>query len=88
MNSPFARFAQQSVNPMMARLQGMYQAIFNSGNPMAAMQNMFGNQPQFAQAMNLFRQGRNPESVFREMARQRGVDPDAFLRQLQGNNGQ
>lgn len=72
----------------MPQLQNMYQSIFKSKNPMQAIQQMAANNPRFAQISNLMKQGRNPESIFREMAAQRGIDPDDFIRQLQGNNGQ
>lgn len=54
---------------------------------MQALQQMMGSNPKFAQINNLFRQGQTPEGVFRNMAKQRGIDPDQFIRELQGNNG-
>lgn len=82
----FAPRPQQGLN--MSQLRTMYQSIANSKNPMQAIQQMAANNPAFAQINNLMRQGRNPESIFREMAAKRGIDPDDFIRQLQGNNGQ
>lgn len=46
-----------------------------SGNPMA--------NPQIAQVMQMC-QGQNPEQVFYAMCKQRGIDPQAFLRELRG----
>lgn len=82
------RQPQPSGGITMPQLQNMYQSIFKSGNPMQAIQRMAASNPRFAQISNLMKQGRNPESIFREMAAQRGIDPDDFIRQLQGNNGQ
>lgn len=76
---------QQGMN--MAQLRNIYQSISSSANPMQALQQMMGSNPKFAQINNLFRQGQTPEGVFRNMAKQRGIDPDQFIRELQGNNG-
>lgn len=40
------------------------------------------NDPRVKQALNLCR-GSNPEQVFYQMCAQRGIDPQAFLRELQ-----
>lgn len=71
----------------MQQLQNLYRSVFSSANPMEAMQKMMASNPKFAQIQNLFRQGQTPEGVFRQMAAQRGINPDEFIRQLQGNNG-
>lgn len=79
--------APQSQGMTMQQLQGMYRSIFSSGNPMQALQQMIGNNPKFAQINGLMRKGMTPEGIFRQMASSRGIDPDDFIRQLQGNNG-
>ena len=46
---------------------------------------MHGGTPQnnmLQQVMQMC-QGRNPETIFRSMCQQRGIDPDAVLRELQ-----
>ena len=91
--SPFAGLNPNRVSnlPNMGRVQNAFQMIFNSQNPMQAMQKAFANTPQFAQMNNLLRQGKNPEQLFRQMAQQRGIDPDEFIRAMiadpNGNNG-
>lgn len=40
------------------------------------------NDPRVKQALNLCR-GSTPEQVFYQMCAQRGIDPQAFLRELQ-----
>jgi len=102
MTSPFAAFGRpapgrpnmpsQPAQPQggmnMANVRNVYRSVFNSKNPMQAMQNMMASNPRMAQVNALLRQGRNPESIFREMAKQRGIDPDEFIREIQqGNNG-
>jgi len=77
--------AQPGLN--MQQLRNMYQSIAHSANPMQMIQQMIAKNPKFAQINNLFRQGQTPEGIFRSMAKQRGIDPDEFIRQLQDNNG-
>lgn len=48
------------------------------GNPNMIMQ----QNPMFNQVMQMC-QGQNPETVFKSMCKQRGIDPDAFIRELQ-----
>lgn len=48
-----------------------------NGNPMSIMQ----QNPQLAQVMQMC-QGQNPQQVFLELCKQRGVDPNAFLNEL------
>ena len=49
-----------------------------NGNPTAMLQ----QNPMYNQLMQMT-QGKNPRDVFYSMARSQGVDPDAFLRELQ-----
>lgn len=60
---------------MMHQLMGMLQ---NSNNPMAVMQNMFGNDPIMQRAMQMA-QGKSPEQLqqtVRNLAQQRGMSTD------------
>ena len=51
---------------------------FFGGNPQQIIQ----NNPILNQIMQQ-NKGKTPEQIFRSMAQQRGIDPDAFLRELQ-----
>lgn len=60
---------------MMHQLMGILQ---NSNNPMAVMQNMFGNDPIMQRAMQMA-QGKSPEQLqqtVRNLAQQRGLSTD------------
>lgn len=60
---------------MMQQLMGKLQ---NSNNPMAVMQNMFGNDPIMQRAMQMA-QGKSPEQLqqtVRNLAQQRGMSTD------------
>ena len=96
MSSPFSAFGNQQRPPMniaprgfdMGQAQKFYQAMANSKNPMQAIDQLLSSNPRLAPIKNLMKQGRTPESIFRAVAAQRGIDPDDFVRQLQqGNSG-
>lgn len=84
---PMPAMAQPQQGMNMAQLRNLYQSISNSANPMQALQQMMGSNPRFAQINNMMKKGMSPEGIFREMAANRGIDPNDFIRQLQGNNG-
>lgn len=67
-------------NPIMM----LVQAMNNGGNPMALMQQMAGQNPQIARAMQMI-QGKNSqqlEQIARNMAKEQGVDINQMIRDL------
>ena len=50
-----------------------------NGNPMALAQ----QNPMFAQVMQMC-QGKDPQKMFYEICKQRGIDPEMILRELRG----
>lgn len=67
-------------NPLMMLLN----IARNGGNPMVAMQQMANNNPQMRQAMQML-QGKSPaelQQMAQNMARERGIDLNDFLRQM------
>ena len=67
-------------NPLMMLLN----IARNGGNPMAAMQQMAQSNPQMRQAMQMI-QGKSPaelQQMAQNMAKERGIDLNEFLRQM------
>lgn len=58
------------------------QAMCN-GDMNGAIQRIIAQNPQMAQAMQMV-QGQNPETVVRQMCKQKGIDCDALMRALRG----
>lgn len=55
-------------------------------NPQALLNQMMQNNPQYSQIMNYINQnGGNPEKAFYKMAKEKGIDPDRFLKELKSN---
>ena len=65
----------------LAPIKNMMSMLQAAQNPQAALNMLAQKNPQFAQVMSLV-QGRNPQEVFYEMCKQRGVNPDDILNQL------
>lgn len=76
-------FKQNSPKPIgnLAPLKNMINMLNATQNPQAALQMLAQKNPQMAQVMNLVG-GRNPQEVFYELCRQKGVNPDDILNQL------
>lgn len=62
-------------------LRNMMQTIKTVSNPQAAFNQMAQNNPAMQQVMQMCN-GRDPQQVFYEMCKQRGVDPESVLSQL------
>lgn len=82
------------MNPMLMNLfssklgpiRQMMGAVRAAQNPMAALQQMAGNNPQIQQALQLVQQsGGNAQAAFEKLAREKGLDPKQILSML--NNG-
>ncbi len=64
-------------------LKGMMQIFQAANNPQALIQQMMANNPHSADVMNLIQQhGGDARAAFYAAAKQRGIDPEAFLAQL------
>ena len=77
MPNPF----KQSTPGNIAPIKNMMQMLNGAQNPQAVLQMLAQKNPQMAQVMQLVG-GRNPQEVFYEMCRQKGVNPDDILNQL------
>lgn len=85
---PNSIFNATQMNSLMGgtnQLYSLYNMMKNSGNPMAILQNMAMSNPQLQPVINSLQQGNSPEQVFRQLAGQRGINPDEFIRNIQGS---
>lgn len=71
-------------NSNILNIQQLYQMVMNSKNPMQLLEQMSANNPQLRQVVQTLKNGANPQSLFVELCKQRGVDPNAFLKSIQG----
>lgn len=64
---------------------GMIKAYRNARNPQQMLNSIIQQNPQMQAVMNLVSQnGGNAQNLFYALARQKGIDPDAFLKNIFG----
>lgn len=73
---------QMQNNPQINNLKQAFNMFQNGGNPMQMLNNMAMQNPQFKPFVQMLNQGANPEMVFREMCKQKGIDPNQFIQML------
>lgn len=83
MANPFRTVNQMPMNNM-ANIRNMYQALMSSKNPMQMFEQMAKNNPSMQPIVNALKSGQNPQALFEGLCRQKGIDPNEFLRQIQG----
>lgn len=71
----------------MGGIQNAYKAIMGARNPMQAFQSLAMGNPRLQPIMQALQSGANPQQLFNSICRQRGIDPNDFLRRITGNNG-
>lgn len=64
-----------------AKIKQAMKMVQFAQNPQMAMQQAIQQNPELATVLQLCN-GRNPEQVFYEMCKQKGVDPNTILNQL------
>ena len=70
-------------NPGMNSFMGMLGMLKAASNPMAAITQMMGNNPQMKQVMDFIQQnGGDERAAFYKLAQQQGVNPDEILSQV------
>lgn len=79
--NPLNNRPQFPVNNNLAPLKNMMSMLQAAQNPQAALNMLAEKNPQISEVMRLV-QGRNPQEVFYEMCKQRGINPDDILNQL------
>ena len=83
MNNPFMSLLGRATNPAMqqiSQMAGMAQAM---QNPQAAIGQMAQNNPQMQQVIQYVQQnGGDAKAAFYNLARQKGVDPNTIIQQV------
>ena len=65
-------------------LKNIYQAMSQSANPYQMFLNLAGNNPQMQPIIKAMQSGGNPQQIFNQMCRQRGINPNEFIKQITG----
>lgn len=86
MNKLYQQLQGQSPSslPNLNKVKQMMNMFKGAGNPQQLLNNMLSQNPQMQNVMQLVNNsGKNPKDLFYELAKQKGVDPNEILRQLQ-----
>ena len=72
-------------NPVLQTIFQMFGMVKASKNPQAVLQQLTKSDPRMQEVMNVIQQnGGNAKAVFYSLAKQKGVDPNDILQQVQG----
>ena len=70
-------------NPMMQKVKQMIGMVNGAQNPQAMMNQLFMNNPQFKQVMDLIQSADgDPQKAFYDLAQQKGINPQDVLDML------
>ena len=84
MNSLYQQLQGASSIPNLNKIKQMMNLFKGANNPQQLLANMLSQSPQMRDVVQLVNNsGKTPKDVFYELARQKGVDPNEILRQLQ-----
>lgn len=73
-----------SSNSNLSGIKQMMQMFKMASNPQQYLASVVNQNPQMREVINLVNQsGKSPKDAFYALAKQRGVDPDEILKQLQ-----
>ena len=84
--NPFVNKMSSLPNMNMANIRNMYQMLMNSNNPQQLFMNMARQNPQLQPIAQALNNGANPQQLFYELCKQRGIDPNEFIKNVTGNN--
>lgn len=66
------------------QLQNIYKMLTQSNNPMQMFEQMAIRNPQMQPIMDMLRSGNSPEQIFNFLCRQKGINPQQFLKSITG----
>ena len=70
-------------NPMMQKVKQMMNMVNGAQNPQMMLNQLFTNNPQFKQVMDLIQSaGGDPQKAFYDLAQQKGINPQDVLDML------
>lgn len=86
MPNPFVPKPNYNLPSNMNQIQTLYHTLMNAKNPTQMFIQLAQQNPQLKPIADALKQGGNPQAIFKQMCEQRGINPDDFLKQIQGNN--
>lgn len=69
-------------NSNMQSIKNAYQLLMNSKNPMQVFNMLAQNNPNMKPILNMLNNGVNPQQIFLNMCKDRGINANEFLKQI------
>jgi hypothetical protein len=82
MANPFFTKMPTSNGINMGQVKQIYNMLRYSNNPNQMLDQLVSQNPQMAQAINLIKSNGNYEQVFRSMCKEKGINADDLIKQL------
>ena len=82
MANPFFNNSFKGNGINMGQIKQVFNMLRYSNNPNQLLDQLVAKNPQMAQTINLIKNNGNYEQVFRNMCKERGINADDFIRQL------
>lgn len=76
--APYSSVQNAQMNQLVTQVKGMMQRVQGAKDPKQAMLQMIGSNPQASAIWRLINAGGDYRSVALQMARERGIDPQAL----------
>lgn len=67
-------------NSQLSEIVALARNFRNAQNPQAFLENMMASNPRMKDAMDMIKQYDSPKDAYYALAKQKGVDPEEFLR--------
>lgn len=82
MANPFFTGGSMANGVNMNQVKQIYSMLRNSSNPEALLNQMLTQNPQMKQTIDLIKSRGNYEEVFRGLCKERGINADDFMNQI------
>ena len=84
MQNPLMKaLGQNQLSNNLMPIKNLLRTIRSAGNPQMMLNQMAGQKPQLKQAMDFVNQnGGNPQQAFYQLAKEKGINPEDILKEL------
>ena len=83
MSNPFNTTPNVQPNLDLNAIRNVYKMLSSGKNPMQLFESLASNNPSLRPILNAIKGGTNPQTIFESMCKERGIDPQEFLKSIQ-----
>ena len=75
-------FNTRNVSPSM-QIKNIYKILKQSNNPTLMFEQLARTNPQMQPVLQMLKNGNNPEQIFNSLCKERGINPQEFIKSLE-----